>query len=166
VIHAAHGVNFVRGAWDKDDAVGLQASSAFRAVVLLWLSVFINQLPSKAVACIAALTESSVISRHCPANTFVDSSRLYSPAIARFHALDDRRAETSIVLELLCAVVDRDSSLFADELIVGALICVLETPPTTNVVKQNDAEVAVPAWTSSINCFKRVPAVYPQTLFP
>jgi len=57
-------------------------------------------------------------------------------------------------LELLCAVVDRRFQLFAIELIVGALICVLE-PPNDNVVTRMTLKSAVPAWTSSITALTR-----------
>ena len=57
------------------------------------------------------------------------------------HALDDRRTQASVVLELLGAVVHRDASFFADELVVGAFIGVLEAAPTTHVVHENRVEV-------------------------
>jgi hypothetical protein len=47
-----------------------------------------------------------VISRHWPVNTLADSSRLYSPAIARFMLLMIVAREAAVVLELLGAVVD------------------------------------------------------------
>src|SRR5207244_12106828 len=58
------------------------------------------------------------------------------------HALDDCRAQASVVLELLSAVVHRDASLFANALVVGALVGILKTAPSAHVVDENRPEVS------------------------
>lgn len=52
----------------------------------------------------------------------------------------DRRA---VVLELLGAVRNLNASPAADVLVIRALVGVLESPPSTNVVDEDDAEVCI-----------------------
>lgn len=54
-----------------------------------------------------------------------------------FRALDDRRAEAAIILELLCAVLNGDPRFPAGELVIGALISVLEPAPAAHVIDQD-----------------------------
>src|SRR3546814_1410148 len=56
------------------------------------------------------------------------------------HALDDRRAQAAIILELLGAVLNGDPRFPADELVVGALICVLKPAPAAHVLEQDRLE--------------------------
>ena len=95
---------------DQDDAIGLQALLHLRQQFSLRLSVFVDQLPSKAVAGRAALPESE---GDQPALSGKHLRRQFPAVLAShcaLHAFDDRRAETAIVLELLCAVVNRDAA--------------------------------------------------------
>src|SRR3546814_5248522 len=61
------------------------------------------------------------------------------------HALDDRRAQAAIIPELLGAVLNGDPRFPADELVVGALICVLKPAPAAHVIDQDRLEVGLTA---------------------
>jgi hypothetical protein len=65
------------------------------------------------------------------------------PGHGALHAFDDGRDWTAVVVELLGAILDLDASLLADELVVSALVRILEAPPTTHIVHQNDSEVGL-----------------------
>jgi len=55
--------------------------------------------------------------------------------IARNHA--------AVIVELFCTIRDLDASLFADELVVRALIDVLKAPPTAYVVDKDVLEIGL-----------------------
>ena len=55
--------------------------------------------------------------------------------------LDIMRA---VIVELLGAIRDLDSGLFADELVMRAFIRVLESSPSANVVDQDVVEIGAP----------------------
>ena len=74
------------------------------------------------------------MSRHFPANTFTESSRLY------LSGLQQGRWQASIVLEKLGAVVNVNLGPLATVLVEGALISVLKPSPATHVVNQNRRE--------------------------
>ena len=72
-----------------------------------WLAGLVDQHAAQAVAGAPPWRKPSSIRRHCPAKTLTDSSRLYSPAIARLTLLM-MSSRAAVVLELLGAVVDLD----------------------------------------------------------
>jgi hypothetical protein len=76
------------------------------------------------------------------ADTRAPSSLLYSAAITR-EALHERRDDRPVVAERLCAVSYSYARFPTDELIVGALIGILEPPPSAHVVGQDQREVGL-----------------------
>ena len=59
-----------------------------------------------------------------------------------------------------------DAGLLADELVVGAFVCVLKPPPATHVVDENDAEVGTPRPDIVDQLLQCVPAVDSQAALP
>ncbi len=99
------------------------------------------------------------ISLHWPVNTLADSSRLYSPAIARLTVLMIVEPMAAVVLELLGAVVDRHAGLPADEFIIRALIGVLEPAPPTDIIGKDDREIGAALCDVINQRFERIAAV-------
>jgi len=64
----------------------------------LWIPVSVDQLPSQAISRRPPCRNPSSIRRHCPENTFTDSSRLYSTAIDRFSVL---RTEDGVLVDVV-----------------------------------------------------------------
>src|SRR6202022_2548474 len=76
----------------------------------------------------------------------VGASRLFLVILGSHNPLDvlyDARHHALVVVEFLGAVRDLDANLFANEFVVCALIDVLKTPPTANVVNQDMIEVGM-----------------------
>ena len=75
-----------------------------------------------------------------------ESSRLYSPAIARLTPLTMVETGRAVVLELLGAVGDLNAGAFADVLVVGAFVGILEAAPAADVIDEDDREVRLAAF--------------------
>jgi hypothetical protein len=84
---AADGLDFFDRAGLQHHTIGLQALLFAEGEDGLRVAVLIDQATAQPITGVAALSEPSSISRHWPANTLADSSRLYSPAIARLTVL-------------------------------------------------------------------------------
>ena len=78
-------------------------------------------------------------------------------------ALDDGGHRRAIVLELLCAVRDLDSSAAADVFVVGALVGVLKPAPAAYVIDEDDLEVGRPRFDILDQLLQRQPAINAQT---
>jgi hypothetical protein len=86
-------------------------------------------------------------------------SELYEPALASkyfcrefaavfaghsaFDTFDDGRDRTAVIVELFGAVMYRDPATFAYILVVGALVGVLKTTPSADVIDQYDREIGL-----------------------
>jgi len=83
VVDPFNDVDFLRGPRHENDAIGLKAFSLAILYQTLWLPMLVDELATEPIARNAALTKTNLASLQCPTKTLVDSSRLYSPAIAR-----------------------------------------------------------------------------------
>lgn len=74
--------------------------------------------------------------------------REFTAIFASHRALDgleQGRGETPIVLKLLGAIVNANIGALADVFVLGALVYVLKSAPSTHVVNQNIGIVSAPA---------------------
>ena len=83
------------------------------------------------------------------------------PGHRSFDAFDDVGGGAAIVFKLLGTVVDGDSSAFADVFVGSALIGVLKTAPTTDVVNEDGSEIRGPAANVVNQLLQRVATVKP-----
>ena len=154
------------GPGTRIDAVGLKALLRANRELALRLSLLVDELSAQAVARQAALPEAEA---NEPALAREDLHGELAAVLAGhrpLHALDDRRAQAAIVLELLRAVVNDDAGLLAEELVVGAFVGVLESTPATHVVDEDGREVGTAGPHVVDQLLQRVAAVEAQTALP
>src|SRR5262249_55629859 len=141
-VHASNGFDFIRRPWYEDNSVGLKALLAADLELALRSPLLVDKLSPQAVARHPALAKAQA-NETALSGEHLD--RQLAGLFAGHRALNvfnNRRAQASVVLKLLGAVVHRDARLFADELVVGALVGVLESAPTTDVVNENRPEIS------------------------
>src|SRR5258705_1320276 len=123
-IHAADRIDFGVGPGHQDDPVRLQALLRANSEFGLGLPVLVNQLSTQSVPSQTALSKAKP---NEAALTGEDLNGEFAAVLAGhrpFHALDNRRAQAAIVLELLRTVVNDDARLLAEEFVVRALVSV------------------------------------------
>ena len=81
------------------------------------------------------------MSRHWPANTLADSSRLYSPAMARLTPLTMVETGEPSFSNCSAQYADLDAGAAADVLVVRAFVGILKAAPAADVVDQDRVEV-------------------------
>ena len=149
------------GPGTRIDAVRLQALLRANSEFALGLPLFVDELSAQPVARQTALPEAK------PNQPALAREHLHGELAAvlaghrPLHALDDRRAQAAVVLELLRAVVDDDPGLLADELVVGAFVCVLKSAPAAHVVDEDGREVCTTRPHVVDQSLQRVAAVEP-----
>ena len=142
-VHAPNSFDLVGRARDQDDAVGLKALlSADRRARPSVAAVRRSSCRRKSVAGHPALSKAQSDETALPCEHLDRQLAAVLAGHRPFHALDDRGAQAAVVLELLGAVVHRDAGLLADELVVGALVGILEAAPSADVVDENRAEIS------------------------
>src|SRR6266404_2376170 len=60
-----------------------------------------------------------------------------------FDALDDRGHRAAVIFELLRTIMNRNPSPSADVFIIGALVRVLESPPTADIINKNVGKLSL-----------------------
>src|SRR5262245_32824795 len=78
------------------------------------------------------------------------------------HTRDDGCAQRAIVLELLCAILNRDPRFLADEFVVGALVGVLKPSPPADVVNEDGCKCGMSASHISNQLSEGIASVYSE----
>lgn len=165
-VEPAHDLHLLRRSWPQDHAVGLEALLFAATELALWRALLVEQLPTEPVAggtalAIAQADQAALAGKHLDGQLATVLARHRA-----FDALDDRRADAAVVLKLLRTVVDTDARLSADELIVGALIRVLEPTPAADVIDQDRAELGGAASHVGEQLLQGLPSVQGQPAPP
>src|SRR2546423_3059888 len=110
----------------------------------LGIQVLVNQLPAEAEG---EGTADAIAKAGNTALTGMDLDGKLPAPLGRhrpLHVLGHARYETAVIVELLGAVGDLDAVVFADDLVVSALVDILKPTPAADVVNQDMAEVSAP----------------------
>src|SRR5712664_3426070 len=108
-----------------------------------WLLLLIHQHPLQSIGNWTAKLKAQARKSARPG---VNLCREFATVLSGHHSLDvldDARNHAAVIVELLCAIRHLDASLFADELVVRALIDVLKAPPTAYVVDEDGLEIGL-----------------------
>src|SRR5690606_27708107 len=125
----AHRLHLLGRPGNQHHAVGLDALVLASGEFALGRTALIDQatterIPGRAALAIAVFDQTALAHE--------DFGRQLPAVLTRhrpLHALDDSRDRAAVVLELLGAVLDGYASSFADVLVIGALVGVLEPAP-------------------------------------
>jgi hypothetical protein len=129
------------GPWDKDDAVGLQTLPLPAAKKTLGSLITVDQLAAPPVAGWSTLPASQLDQAALTGENLDRQLAAVFRSHRAFQGLEHRRRHAAVVLELLGAVVDANSSSFEDVLVIGALVGVLEPAPPADVVDEQGSEI-------------------------
>ena len=110
----------------------------------LYVSVFIDQHAPQAEAGRTTLTIAKPDQTALPGEDLGGQFPAVFAGHRALHALDDCRAEASVILELFRAIVNCNPALTADELIIGAFVGILKAAPAAHIVNKHSLEVGLP----------------------
>ncbi|MPM95935.1 hypothetical protein SDC9_143091 [bioreactor metagenome] len=142
-VHFVDDGNLLTRPRHKDDPVSLKTLVLPSGKLSLYHPVLVDQDSAQAKPCRSSLAKSKLDK---PALTGKNLGREFPAVLAGhrpFDPLNDGGDRRTIVFELFCAVGYLDASTPADILVVSAFVSVLKTPPTTDVVDQDDLKICL-----------------------
>ncbi len=147
---------------DKDDPVGGDTFLLAARQFTLWFPSLVHQDSAKTIAGRASLSISK------PDQVCLSRVNLYRQLAAVFSGhcpldrLDDRGTDAAVVLELLRAVVNKDSHPLAPKLDFSCFVGILKTSPAADVIHQDSCIVGATAFDIVEQGLKGVTADEPQ----
>src|ERR1039458_4298844 len=107
----------------------------------------------------------SSIRRHCPIKDLGGKLAAVLTGHGPLHALNDCRNGAAIILKLLGAIVHINLRASANVLVIGALVGILESSPTADIVDKNCTEIRLAILHIANQLFQRISTVNSKAAF-